>query len=58
VLGGLILGLVLGLILGPVIRSWLAWREYTEASRAARLADDVLRRMSDSATELDSASRR
>jgi hypothetical protein len=44
-LTGLLLGIVIGLLLGPLVRSWLAWREYTEASREARLHDEVLRRM-------------
>lgn len=57
---GLILGFALGLVVGPAIRSWLAWREYSEASREARLAEDVLRRMSESVEDRapESASRR
>jgi hypothetical protein len=49
---GLVLGIVIGLLLSPLLRSWLAWREYAEASREARLAEGVLRRMSESATDL------
>lgn len=41
----LILGFVLGLLAGPVIRSWIVWREYKEASRQAWLAEETLRRM-------------
>jgi uncharacterized protein YneF (UPF0154 family) len=52
---GLLIGLVLGLLVGPVLRSWLAWREYTEASREAQLTDDVLRVMSRSTGDDDSA---
>jgi hypothetical protein len=43
---GLLIGLVIGLLVGPVLRSWLAWREYSEASREAQLTEDVLRVMS------------
>jgi hypothetical protein len=43
---GLLIGLVLGLLVGPVLRSWLAWREYREASREAQLTEDVLKVMS------------
>jgi hypothetical protein len=46
VLTGLVLGIVIGLAIGPLIRSWLAWREYLDASREARLHEDVLRLMS------------
>lgn len=42
---GLVLGALLGFLLGPVVRFWLAWREWTEASREARLTDAVLERM-------------
>jgi hypothetical protein len=41
----LILGFVLGLIASPVIRSWIVWREYREASRQAWLADETLKRL-------------
>jgi hypothetical protein len=41
----LILGFVFGLIAGPILRSWIVWREYRDASRQARLADEALRRM-------------
>jgi hypothetical protein len=61
VLVGLLLGFVLGLLVGPMIRSWLAWREYTDASREARLTEDVLRHMSgshrDDVSEEDTYSR-
>jgi hypothetical protein len=42
---GLLLGIVIGLLIGPVLRSWLAWREYVEASREADLHEDLLQRM-------------
>jgi hypothetical protein len=45
---GLLLGIVIGLVISPLLRSWLAWRQYVEASREARLTEDVLRRMSES----------
>jgi uncharacterized protein YneF (UPF0154 family) len=42
---GLLLGIVIGLVLGPLLRSWLTWRQYVEASREARLHEDALRLM-------------
>jgi hypothetical protein len=45
VLAGLLIGFVAGLVIGPLIRSWLAWREYLDASREARLHEETLRRM-------------
>jgi hypothetical protein len=42
---GLLIGIVIGLVIGPLLRSWLAWREYVDASREARLHDEVLRLM-------------
>ena len=45
-LAGLLIGFVAGLVIGPLIRSWLAWREYLDASREARLHEETLRRMS------------
>lgn len=45
-LAGLLIGFILGLLIGPLLRSWLTWREYVEASREAQLTEDVLRRMS------------
>jgi hypothetical protein len=41
----LILGFLLGLAVGPVIRSWVAWREYQAASREAWLAQETLKRL-------------
>ena len=46
---GLAIGILLGLAIGPLFRSWLAWREYVDANREARLHEDVLRLMSDPA---------
>jgi xanthosine utilization system XapX-like protein len=46
---GLLLGFILGLLVGPMVRSLLSWREYAHASREARLAEDLIRHMSDSA---------
>jgi hypothetical protein len=51
VLIGLLLGVIIGLLVGPLFRSWLAWREYVEAGREARLADDVLSLMSETPPE-------
>jgi hypothetical protein len=42
---GVLLGIVIGLALGPLIRSWISWREYLDASREARLHEELLRRM-------------
>ena len=42
---GLILGCCIGILLGPAFRSWQAYREWTEASREARLADRFLTRL-------------
>ena len=39
---GLVLGLCVGLLVGPAFRSWLSFREWTEASREAKLADRLL----------------
>lgn len=49
VLLGLVVGILVGLLVGPALRSWLAWREYVEASREARLHEEILRRMADPA---------
>jgi hypothetical protein len=43
---GLLLGIVIGLLIGPLLRSWLAWREYVEASREAELHERLLGLMS------------
>jgi hypothetical protein len=42
---GLIVGVFVGLLAGPVVRSWLVWREWREASHEARLTEDLLERM-------------
>jgi hypothetical protein len=47
-LTGFLLGIVIGLLIGPLVRSWLAWREYVDASREVRLHDEILRLMSES----------
>jgi hypothetical protein len=44
--GGLIVGVIGGFFLYPLFWSWVAWREYREASRRARRIDDVLTDMS------------
>jgi hypothetical protein len=41
---GLIIGLFLGLLMGPILRSWLAWREWVDASKAADLTERFLAR--------------
>ena len=52
---GLVVGIGIGLLLAPMLRSWLAWREWLDASQEARLTDAVLDRME---RELDRSSRR
>jgi hypothetical protein len=42
---GALLGFLLGVLVGPLMRSWLAWREWASASREADLIEDVLERM-------------
>jgi hypothetical protein len=44
-LAGLAIGVFLGLLVGPLLRSWVAWREWVQASREADLADRFLTRM-------------
>jgi hypothetical protein len=44
---GVIIGVFLGLLLGPILRSWLAWREWVEASREAELTERFLARWED-----------
>jgi hypothetical protein len=50
---GLLIGIVIGLVIGPVLRSWLTWREYVEASREAQLHERVLRLMSETPSPSD-----
>lgn len=42
---GLLIGCCLGLLLGPAFRAWQIHREWTDASREAGLADQLLDRM-------------
>ncbi|HEV2906301.1 MAG TPA: hypothetical protein VGZ50_03180 [Actinomycetota bacterium] len=42
---GLIVGVVAGFFSYPLFWSWIAWREYQQASRRARRIDDVLQEM-------------
>jgi hypothetical protein len=44
---GLAIGIVVGLFIGPLVRSWLAWREYVDASREAQLHEELFRLLSD-----------
>ncbi len=41
----LILGFLVGLAVAPILRSWVVWREHRNASRAAWLAEETLRRL-------------
>lgn len=42
---GLLVGVCLGFLLGPALRSWLSYREWADASRQERLADQLVARM-------------
>lgn len=42
---GLLIGATIGLLGGPILRRWLAWREWTDASRKDRLTDELLTRL-------------
>jgi hypothetical protein len=53
---GLVIGVFLGLLVGPVLRSWLAWREWVEASREADLAEQLLARLEREGEPSDEAS--
>jgi hypothetical protein len=44
-LTGLALGVCVGMLVSPLLRAWLTWREWLEASHEADLMGDVLRRM-------------
>lgn len=48
---GLVIGAAGGFLVGPAVRSWMAWREWSDASRQARLTDEVLARMDETAEE-------
>ncbi|HEV8681630.1 MAG TPA: hypothetical protein VGS09_02475 [Actinomycetota bacterium] len=48
-IAGLLIGAGIGFLLGPAARSWLIHREWAEASRRARLTDEVLARMEEDA---------
>lgn len=48
---GLVLGLCVGLLVGPALRSWLVFREWSEASREAKLADRLVTRIESDAEE-------
>ena len=48
---GLVLGLCIGLLGGPAFRSWLSFREWTEASREAKLADRLVTKLETDAEE-------
>jgi hypothetical protein len=52
-LAGLLIGVFLGLVLGPVLRSWLAWREYVEASREADLTERLLEHLAEEDSAAD-----
>jgi hypothetical protein len=50
-IAGLLIGAAAGFLFGPAVRSWMAWREWNDASRRARLTDEVLARMEDASEE-------
>jgi hypothetical protein len=51
VLAGLAIGGAIGYLAGPILRHRLAYREWRDASREARLADELLTKLE----ELDDA---
>ena len=44
---GLLLGAAIGLLAGPLLRSRIAFREWTEVRREAALTDELLARLED-----------
>jgi hypothetical protein len=50
---GLVIGVFLGLLVGPILRSWLAWREWVRASREADLTERFLARWEQVASQSD-----
>jgi uncharacterized membrane protein len=44
-IAGFLIGAGIGFLLGPAVRSWLAYREWADASRQARLTEEILARM-------------
>jgi hypothetical protein len=42
---GLLVGCCIGILVGPAFRSWQIYREWVEASREVRLADQLLERI-------------
>jgi hypothetical protein len=46
-IAGLLIGIAVGFLVRPALRSWVAAREWAEASREARLTDEALARMED-----------
>jgi hypothetical protein len=44
---GLLIGAAAGFLIRPAVRSWLASKEWAEASRRAHLTDEVLAHMDD-----------
>jgi hypothetical protein len=53
---GLLIGVFAGLLLGPIFRSWLAWREWVEASREADLTERLLAHLEQEAGPSNEAS--
>ncbi|HEX6262822.1 MAG TPA: hypothetical protein VF097_08260 [Actinomycetota bacterium] len=41
-LGGLVVGVLIGVVLTPLVGFWVRRHEWKEASRKARLTEDVL----------------
>ena len=48
-IAGVLVGAGIGFLLGPAMRSWLIHRQWAEASRQARLTDQILARMEEDA---------
>jgi hypothetical protein len=44
-IAGFLIGAGISFLLGPAVRSWLAYKEWADASRQAHLTDELLARM-------------
>lgn len=55
---GLLLGLCLGLLVGPAFRAWQIHREWIDASKEARLTEQLLDELDEDADVVDIAPHR
>lgn len=42
---GILIGIAVGLLIGPLLRAWLTFVEWKEASREAQLTDELIDRL-------------